>query len=306
MDPSHPDFFRRADPFDQRVLRRRGERGQGRGGGGASATLRWLLPLAAAIPLVIAVIQHRPVPKPAMATTPPGPVVNLPAPLPALQDEAVFPVQAEREKRLSPRSHLVVPGETLGGIALTYRCDLNALAAANGIDPDGKLLAGTILLLPRPGAVSKPQVVASAPVPPKGPDVVLTPVAPDWTPPSRFEAAAEATLEPAPMAEVAVPATGAQVRSSVYPSVTPEPLPSGGDQVPGVVQPVSGRTMAIATAAASGASIHYLVQPGDRWESIAAAHFTTVAVLQHINGPVALDAGQVIQVPVEQCLTQPR
>jgi LysM repeat protein len=303
MDPSHPDFFQRADPLPDRIIHRRGRRD--RVTNRTSEQLRWLLPLAAAVPLVIAVIQHRPSPKMSSVES------RNSASLPALQDELVSQVgttakgaasessgQGQRG-RLTPRSHVVEAGETLGGIARDYRCDLKALAAANGIDPEGQLLAGTVLLLPRPGVVSKPEpaavaVAAPPPVVPQGPDVVLTPVAPDWTPPAPS------------VSEEGASSAGTQVRSAIYPSVAPEPVVAGEIPVRGVIQPVSGRTIAMASAAAKGAAIHYLVQEGDKWESVAAAHFTTVAVLQHVNGPIPLTPGQVIQVPVEQCLTQGR
>jgi LysM repeat protein len=51
--------------------------------------------------------------------------------------------------------HVVQPGETLAGIAARYGLSVTALAAANGIT-DGRVYAGTRLLLTSPGSYSAP------------------------------------------------------------------------------------------------------------------------------------------------------
>ena len=292
MDPTHPDFFRRADPF---VGRRSGLR-----------MLRWLLPLAAAVPLLIAVMQSRPVAKPARVVEEAEPAAPAALALPPLEAERFSLVEedepraAVRERGLKPRSHVVAYGETLSGIAQSYRCGLEDLASANGLDPSGTLLAGTILLLPRPGEVA---AVEPAPASP-GAGVVLTPVPPNWRPPAppvpsvQVAAAPAPVLKPAPapMREVTPPKSVVIAPSAVVAETSAE------EAIPGAVQPVSGRTL----STGAEVSIHYLVQPGDRLEGIAAAHFTTVSALKRLNGAGAITAGQVIQVPVEQCLTQSR
>ena len=292
MDPTHPDFFRRADPF---VGRRSGLR-----------MLRWLLPLAAAVPLLIAVMQSRPVAKPARVVEEAEPAAPAALALPPLEAERFSLVEEDepraalRERGLKPRSHVVAYGETLSGIAQSYRCGLEDLASANGLDPGGTLLAGTILLLPRPGEVA---AVEPAPAS-QGAGVVLTPVPPNWRPPAppapsvQVAAAPAPVLKPAPapIREVSPPKSVVIAPSAVVAETSAE------EAIPGAVQPVSGRTL----STGAEVSIHYLVQPGDRLEGIAAAHFTTVSALKRLNGAGSITAGQVIQVPVEQCLTQSR
>jgi LysM repeat protein len=221
-----------------------------------------------------------------------------------MENEALEPVPARRVERR--KSHVVVSGDTLSEIAEQDGCDAFSLAAANGLDPEGKLLVGTILMLPRPGEVidSPPVLVEVEPQPATKPrPPVLTPVPASWTKPA---AAAE---------RVAVQSPGAQVRSPRYPYVAwpeeeapPGPVvelgvPEEDGPVPGPVQPVSGLTM---SAAAPKTTIQYLVQPGDEWERIAAAHFTSASLLKLLNRTETLAAGQVIEVPVDQCLTPGR
>jgi LysM repeat protein len=294
MDPTHPDFFRRADPF---VGRRSGLR-----------MLRWLLPLAAAVPLLIAVMQSRPVAKPVRVVEEAEPAAPAALALPPLEAERFSVVQEEeppapvRERVLKPRSHVVAYGETLSGIAQDYRCALEDLASANGLDPGGTLLAGTILLLPRPGAVAAVEPAPES----QGAGVVLTPVPPNWRPPAPPVASVQVAASPAPVLRPA-PAPLREVsppRSVVIaPSaVVAEAAAAAEESIPGVVQPVSGRTL----SSDSEVSIHYLVQPSDRLESIAAAHFTTVSALKRLNGVGSITAGQVIRIPVDQCLSQSR
>jgi len=270
--------------------------------------LRWLLPLAAAVPLLIAVMQSRPVAKPARVVE----EAELAAPaalaLPPLEAERFSVVEEEepraavRERGLKPRSHVVTYGETLSGIAQSYRCGLDDLASANGLDPGGTLLAGTILLLPRPGEVA---AVEPEPISP-GAGVVLTPVPPNWRPPAPPAPSVQVAAVPAPaLKPVPAPAPIREVSPPKSVVIAPSAVvaeTSGEGAIPGVVQPVSGRTL----SSGSEVSIHYLVQPGDRLEGIAAAHFTTVSALKRLNGPGSITSGQVIQVPVEQCLTQSR
>jgi LysM repeat protein len=48
--------------------------------------------------------------------------------------------------------HTVVPGETLWGIALQAGLPASAVAAANGLSPEARVVAGTTLTIPAPGA----------------------------------------------------------------------------------------------------------------------------------------------------------
>ncbi|MEA2381244.1 MAG: hypothetical protein QOH72_1215 [Solirubrobacteraceae bacterium] len=68
-------------------------------------------------------------------------------------------------------THLVVPGETLWGIALNNGLPATAVAAANGLSPEARVVAGTSLTIPAPGAAtpvsasttSTPAATAAAP-----------------------------------------------------------------------------------------------------------------------------------------------
>jgi soluble lytic murein transglycosylase-like protein len=55
-------------------------------------------------------------------------------------------------------------GDTLSGLAATAGVSAEAMAAANGLDPDGLLLAGTVLKLPT-GAPAPPRADEPAPAP---------------------------------------------------------------------------------------------------------------------------------------------
>jgi LysM repeat protein len=52
----------------------------------------------------------------------------------------------------SAATHLVVPGETLSGIAAANRLSTHALAAANGLSPDAFVISGTKLNIPALGS----------------------------------------------------------------------------------------------------------------------------------------------------------
>src|ERR1700754_5339972 len=51
-------------------------------------------------------------------------------------------------------THLVAPGETLWGIAQTNGLSAGAVAAANGLSPEARVVAGTSLTIPAPGATA--------------------------------------------------------------------------------------------------------------------------------------------------------
>src|SRR3954451_14509415 len=57
-------------------------------------------------------------------------------------------------------THLVAPGETLWGIAAASELSASAVAAANGLSPEARVIAGRTLTIPAPGAA------AAAPRPP--------------------------------------------------------------------------------------------------------------------------------------------
>lgn len=59
-------------------------------------------------------------------------------------------------------SYVVQPGDTLSAIAARAGTSVDALAAANGLVPDGVLVSGTALVLPGPSASAPPPAVAPA------------------------------------------------------------------------------------------------------------------------------------------------
>src|SRR6478672_9312055 len=63
-------------------------------------------------------------------------------------------------------AHVVLPGETLSGIAARAGASVDELAAINGVSPDGVLVTGTALKLP--AGVPAGQAVASSPSPTGG------------------------------------------------------------------------------------------------------------------------------------------
>src|SRR5690349_5097457 len=58
--------------------------------------------------------------------------------------------------------YTVRPGDTLSGLAASSRVSVGAIAAMNGLDPNGVLLAGTVIKLPT-GAPTPPRAAQPAP-----------------------------------------------------------------------------------------------------------------------------------------------
>ncbi len=72
--------------------------------------------------------------------------------------------------------YVVRPGDTLSGLAAVAQVPMTAIASMNGLDPEGPLLAGTVLKMPA-GSPAPPQ--ASQPTPA---DTVVPQAAPNPTP----------------------------------------------------------------------------------------------------------------------------
>lgn len=58
-------------------------------------------------------------------------------------------------------THTVAPGETLWGIAMANNLSANAVAAANGLSSQARVVAGTRLTIPLAGTTSAVPAVAS-------------------------------------------------------------------------------------------------------------------------------------------------
>jgi LysM repeat protein len=59
--------------------------------------------------------------------------------------------------------HTVSPGETLWGIAMANRLPTSAVAAANGLSPEARVVAGTTLTIPAPGVMATAAPASGAP-----------------------------------------------------------------------------------------------------------------------------------------------
>ena len=84
----------------------------------------------------------------------------------AATEESPAPV-AETSEAAAPEpmgGYTVRPGDTLSGLAASAGVPLEAMAAMNGLDPDGILVAGTVIKLPT-GAPAMPQADEPAPAP---------------------------------------------------------------------------------------------------------------------------------------------
>jgi D-alanyl-D-alanine carboxypeptidase/D-alanyl-D-alanine-endopeptidase (penicillin-binding protein 4) len=81
---------------------------------------------------------------------------------PAVLGSSARPVAGRATLSCAPKRYRVRPGDTLFAIARRFRTSVNALAAANSLDPAGVLLAGAVLVVPQPGCESR-RAAPSAP-----------------------------------------------------------------------------------------------------------------------------------------------
>src|SRR3954467_5832151 len=73
-------------------------------------------------------------------------------------------------------THLVAPGETLGGFALPTGLPAGTVAAANGLSAEARVVAGTTLTIPARG-VAAPLAASSAPAAARAPAAPAAPAA---------------------------------------------------------------------------------------------------------------------------------
>jgi LysM repeat protein len=176
-------------------------------------------------------------------------------------------------------SHLVVPGDTLSGIAAANGLSPAQLAAANGLAADAFVIAGRSLTVPAPGTTTAAATsTATTPAPFGGYRVRLGD--------SLSAIAAEHGVSPTQLAAVnGLSATGTLIAG------TSLRLPSGVASTQG--------TTAGTGAAAGGAGGHAVVR-GETLTGIAAANGITPAALAAANG-LAPDAfviaGTSLKVP---------
>jgi N-acetylmuramoyl-L-alanine amidase len=182
--------------------------------------------------------------------------------------------------------HTVAPGETLWGIAMANNMATRAVAAANGLSPEARVIAGTNLTIPAPGQIPVSPVTPA----PSSPGTAPAPAAAGGggyrVQPGDSLSAIAARQGIAPSALAAV--NGLKPDSWVIAGTTLR-LPTPGS--------------APAPAAAQGAPEAmgaYKVRPGDTLSGLAAASRVPAAQMAYMNGlnPNAqLIAGTVIKLP---------
>ncbi len=187
-------------------------------------------------------------------------------------------------------THTVAPGETLWGIAYANNLPTSAVATANGLSTEARVVAGTNLTIPAPGQAPTPPVNAA----PSSPGTASAPVASGG---GGYRVAPGDTLSAiaarhgVSLGSLAA-ANGLKLDSWVIQGTTLR-LPAPGSA------PVAQAAPAAATGApeAMGA---YKVRPGDTLSGLAAAARVPAAQMAYMNGlnPTSqLVAGTIIKLP---------
>ena len=184
--------------------------------------------------------------------------------------------------------HTVAPGETLWGIAMANNLPTSAVATANGLSPDARVVAGTNLTIPAPGQTPTPPVNAA---PSAG---NASPSASGYRVQPGDSLSAIAARQGVSLSALAA-ANGLKTDSWVI-SGTSLRLPAAG-------------TAPVAQAAPAGAPEAmgaYKVRPGDTLSGLAAAARVPAAQMAYMNGldPQAkLVAGTLLKLPTGASIT---
>jgi LysM repeat protein len=187
-------------------------------------------------------------------------------------------------------THTVAPGETLWGIAYANNLPTSAVATANGLSTEARVVAGTNLTIPAPGQAPTPPV---NPVP-SSPGTTSTPAASGG---GGYRVAPGDTLsgiaarQGVSLGSLAA-ANGLKLDSWVIQGTTLR-LPAPGSAPVAQAAPAAGQ----AAPEAMGA---YKVRPGDTLSGLAAAARVPAAQMAYMNGlnPTAqLVAGTIIKLP---------
>jgi LysM repeat protein len=185
--------------------------------------------------------------------------------------------------------HTVAPGETLWGIAMANNLSASAVATANGLSPEARVVAGTNLTIPGPG---------QAAVPPARP----VPAAPGSVSAGGYRVQPGDTL------------SGIAARAGVSSAAlaAANGLKPDGWVISGTTLRMPGAGGAPVAQAAPGATAApqpmggYKVRPGDTLSGLAAAAGVPAAQMAQMNGlhPQAhLIAGTVIKLPTGASIT---
>jgi LysM repeat protein len=180
--------------------------------------------------------------------------------------------------------HTVAPGETLWGIAIANNLPTSALATANGLSPDARVVAGTNLTIPAPGQTPTPPV---NPTPSAG----TAPSAGGYRVQAGDTLSDIAARNGVSLSALAA-ANGLKTSSWVIQGTTLR-MPAAG----------SAPTAASAAPEAMGA---YKVRPGDTLSGLAAAARVPAAQMAYMNGldPKAhLVAGTILKLPTGASIT---
>jgi LysM repeat protein len=186
--------------------------------------------------------------------------------------------------------HTVAPGETLWGIALANNLATSAVAAANGLSPEARVVIGTNLTIPAPGQ-ARVAPVTPAPSSPGTTQVAAAPGGGGYRVQPGDSLSAIAARQGIGLSSLAA-ANGLRPTSWVISGTTLR-LPAPGSA------PVA-QAAAPATQGAPEAMGAYKVRPGDTLSGLAAASRVPAAQMAYMNGlnPNArLIAGTVIKLP---------
>jgi N-acetylmuramoyl-L-alanine amidase len=184
-------------------------------------------------------------------------------------------------------THTVAPGETLWGIAYANNLPTSAVAAANGLAPEARVVAGTNLTIPAPGQAPTPPVNPA----PSSPGTTSAPAA---TGGGGYRVAPGDTLsaiaarQGVSLGSLAA-ANGLKLDSWVIQGTTLK-LPAPGS-APVAQAPAQGAPEAMGA---------YKVRVGDTLSGLAAAARVPAAQMAYMNGlnPTAqLVAGTIIKLP---------
>jgi LysM repeat protein len=182
--------------------------------------------------------------------------------------------------------HTVAPGETLWGIAIANNLPTSAVATANGLSPEARVVAGTNLTIPAPGQTPTPPVNAAPSAGTSGGGYRV--VAGD----SLSAIAARHGLSLSALAAANGMKTDAWVIEG-----TSLRVPAAGSA------PVAQAAAAPSAPEAMGA---YTVRPGDTLSGLAAAARVPAAQMAYMNGldpKAGLIAGTVIKLPTGASIT---
>jgi LysM repeat protein len=192
--------------------------------------------------------------------------------------------------------HTVAPGETLWGIAYANNLPTSAVAAANGLSTEARVVAGTNLTIPAPGQAPTPPVTPA----PSSPGTTTAPAATGgggYQVQTGDTLTAIAARQGVSLGSLAA-ANGLKLDSWVIQGTTLK-LPAPGSAPVAPAAPATGE----AAPEAMGA---YKVRPGDTLTGLAAASRVPAAQMAYMNGlnPTAqLIAGTIIKLPTGAAIT---